>query len=368
MRIGYNIQALTANNSLKRTDTRLGKSMEKLSTGYKINHAKDNPAGIAIAKRMRSQIRGLGTAGDNASDGISVVETADGALSEIHDILQRMNELAVQAANGTETSTDREFIQSEISQLKQEITRIAESTEFNGQNLLDGNFDLKGYTDNPNVKVMYYSDEVLFKKYDLESVTTHTDADGNVVVDSVSLLQDGSENAFPDDAVVRSIDKDVVTITASDGFEIKLSVLGSAGAVSMDMTGIGDMRMQVGANEGQVLNIRIPEISLKMLGIEGGDVLTRENAEDMIDQIKEAIQYVSSSRSRLGSYQNRLESTTERLDLTEENMTASFSRIMDVDMAEEMTEYTTQQVLSQAGTSMLAQANERPQQVLQLLQ
>lgn len=367
MRIGYNIQAMVANKTLQRTDSKLSRSSEKLSTGYKVNHAKDNPAGIAIAKRMHSQIRGLGTAGDNASDGISVVETADGALSEVHAILQRMNELAVSSANGTKTDSDRENLQQELAGLKNEITRIAKDTEFNGQPLLDGRFDLKGYTDNKDVKVMYYSDETPIKKYEITGVTTHEE-DGKIIVDSVDLLQDGSDNAFPDDARVKDIVDDVATITAADGFEIKIRGLATTGGAVLDITGIGDMRMQVGANEGQTLNIRIQEISLKMMRLEDTDISTADGALEAIDQIKYGLEYVSSVRARLGGYQNRLETTTARLDLTEENMTASFSRIMDVDMATEMTDYTTLQVLSQAGTAMLAQANERPQQVLQLLQ
>ena len=367
IRVSQNISAITAQNALHRTDSKLSQSLERLSSGLKINHAKDNPAGVAIAKRMNSQIKGLSIAGDNASDAISIVETAEGAMSEIHAMLQRMSELAVNAANGTKTDEDRAMLDAEIKQLKEEITRIAKDTEFNGRPLLDGGFDLRGYSSDPNVEVMYYSDEVAVKDYIISGIATSTDADGNLVVDSLTLLTAG-DNAFPADAQYE-VDGDVVTIKAANDFEVKLKVKGTpAGEVNLDMTGIGAMRMQIGTEEGQVLEMRIPAISLELMGIENISIDTLEGANDAMTRIEEAINYVSSARSRLGAYQNRLESTSASIDVTHENMTTSYSRIMDVDMAGEMTEYTNQQVLSQAGTSMLAQANERPQQVLQLLQ
>ncbi len=368
MRVSYNISALTAQNALRRTDDKLTQSLERLSSGFKVNHAKDNPAGIAIAKRMNSQIKGLSMAGDNASDAISIVETAEGAMNEMHAMLQRMSELAIDAANGTKTDEDRAHLDAEVKQLKEEINRIAKDTEFNGKALLDGAFDLKGYSSDTNVGIMYYSDDVEIKDYTISSVTTGTDADGNMIVTGVTLLQDGSEKAFPDDAQVTDITDDVVTIKASGDFEVKLQVKGAATDVNLDMTGIGAMRMQIGTEEGQVLEMRIPTMNLKLMGIEDMNITTAEDAKEAIQTIKGAIDYVSSARARLGAYQNRLESTTASLDVTHENMTTSYSRIMDVDMASEMTEYTNQQVLSQAGTSMLAQANERPQQVLTLLQ
>lgn len=368
MRVNYNLSAITAKNQLNRTDDLLTKSMERLSSGLKLNHAKDNPAGMAISRRMNSQIRGLSVAGDNAMDAISIVETAEGAMNEIQDMLQRMNELAVNAANGTKTDEDRALLDEELQQLKAEITRIAKDTEFNGQPLLDGGFDLQGYSSDNNVNILYYSDEVTVKDYTLSSVETTTDAEGNIVVTAATLLQDGSENAFPEDAKIADIDGDVITITAAGGFEVKLQAKGNAADVTMDMTGIGAMRMQIGTMEGQVLEIRIPTISLKHMGIEDTEIGTATDAREAMESIAEAINYISSARSRLGAYQNRLESATESLDINHENMTAAYSRICDVDMAEEMTTYTTQQVLSQAGTSMLAQANERPQQILQLLQ
>ena len=368
IRVSQNISAITAQNALHRTDNKLSQSLERLSSGLKVNHAKDNPAGIAIAKRMNSQIKGLSMAGDNASDAISIVETAEGAMNEIHAMLQRMSELAIDAANGTKSDADRELLDAEVKQLKEEITRIAQTTEFNGRPLLDGGFDLRGYSSNPNVEVMYYSDEVAVKDYTISGITTATDADGNLEVTGLTLLMGNGENAFPADAQYE-VDGDIVTIKAANDFEMKLKVKGDvADAVNLDVTGIGAMRMQIGTEEGQVLEMRIPTMSLELMGIEDTNIATQADAMEAINTIAEAINYVSAARSRLGAYQNRLESTSASLDVTHENMTGAYSRIMDVDMASEMTEYTNQQVLSQAGTSMLAQANERPQQVLQLLQ
>jgi flagellin len=370
MRINYNVSAMISNNALANNDNLLSKSLERLSSGLQINHAKDNPAGLAMAKRMNAQLEGISKASQNASDGISIIETADGTLSEIHSMLQRMNELSVKANNGTLTDEDRATIQDEVEQLSEEIERIANQTEFNSQKLLNGEFDIKAYTDNEAVKVSYCSDDVTVQQYKMSIDSVTRDADGNIK-DFQATFGDG----FPKDAYVSEIKDNEVTINGSEGFEMKLDLDAVAkngtdvtGDLSIDATGIGAMRLQIGSNEGQVLEVRIPKISLKNMGIEGLDVSTAEGATDSLSRIDDAIKYVSSVRSRLGAYQNRLESTVSTLDITNENMTSAYSRIMDVDMAEEMTSYTTYQVLSQAGTSMLAQANERPSQVLQLLQ
>ena len=222
MRVGTNISALTANNALKRTDTALSKSMEKLSSGLKVNHAKDNPAGIAIAKRMNSQINGLSIAGDNAADAISVIETADGALTEIHSILQRMNELAVQGANGTMSDGDRATIDAEIQQLKEEIGRISKTTDFNGKTLLDGTFDLKGYSSDSRVKVAYYSDEVEIGEYKLNIRTLGKDADGNVRIPNKNYIKltDSNGKNVPIDHY--EVNGNMLTLNSDSGFEIKL--------------------------------------------------------------------------------------------------------------------------------------------------
>lgn len=368
MRINYNVSAMLSNNALSNSDNLLAKSLERLSSGLKINHAKDNPAGLAMAKRMNAQLEGLSVANQNASDGVSVIEIADGALSEVADMLQRMNELSVKAANGIMTDEDRETIQDEIAQLKEEVTRISETTEFNGQKLLNGEFERKGYTDNVDIKVNSYSADVAVKEYVIEDLTLGTDADGNYVLDGITY-----GDGFPDaDSLKAEIKDNLLTIQGDNGFELTLDVAGATAAnysdLTVDVTGVGAMRLQIGANEGQILAIDIPAVTLQNLGIEDIDVSTEEGSRDAIERLDGAIQTLSKIRGRLGAYQNRLESSINSLDVTSENMTSAYSRIMDVDMAEEMTNYTTYQVMTQAGTSMLAQANERPSQVLQLLQ
>lgn len=376
MKINYNVSAVVANAALTVNEKKFNVSTERLSTGYKVNHAKENPSGIAIAKRMNAQLKGLSQSKDNASTAVSVVSTAEGALTEIQSMIQRMNELSVQAATGTKTDSDRESIQAEIKELKEEIERMKNDTEFNGKKLLNGDCDLKGYADAKGIKVSYYSDETPVANYKFSLVNPiPLDQDGNVDLKdgSVTLLQDGSENAFPKDAKI-TYDGDKVTVTAANEFEITFQVdknvttTSQDGSISLDITGIGAMRVQIGANEGQVLAIRIPEVSLDTLGLSDIDISTQEGAQQAIELSKQANAYISSVRSRIGAYENRLEHTQSSLGVTEENVTSAFSRIMDTDMAEEMTEYANQQVLNQAGISVLTQANQRPAEVLQLLQ
>ena len=376
MKINYNVSAVVANAALTVNEKKFNVSTERLSTGYKVNHAKENPSGIAIAKRMNAQLKGLSQSKDNASTAVSVVSTAEGALTEIQSMIQRMNELSVQAATGTKTDSDRESIQAEIKELKEEIERMKNDTEFNGKKVLNGDCDLKGYADAKGIKVSYYSDETPVANYKFSLVNPiPLDQDGNVDLKdgSVTLLQDGSENAFPKDAKI-TYDGDKVTVTAANEFEITFKVdknvttTSQDGSISLDITGIGAMRVQIGANEGQVLAIRIPEVSLDTLGLSDIDISTQEGAQRAIELSKQANAYISSVRSRIGAYENRLEHTQSSLGVTEENVTSAFSRIMDTDMAEEMTEYANQQVLNQAGISVLTQANQRPAEVLQLLQ
>lgn len=434
MRISFNTSAVLANNSLTRNDNKLQESLARLSSGLKVVNAKDNPSGLAMSKRMNAQIEGINQATQNAGDGVSIIEIADGTLAEIHDMVQRLNELCVKANTGTLSDNDRKLINDEARQLKEEITRISEEAEFNGQNILDGSFDFKGYTSEQSVKVAYYSDQVMSGSYELANINLTFAEDGTI--EEVTGIGYGA--GFPKDAEVSNVDGNVVTITGSQDFELKLQITKplykktinnltyntycdasfnddgtikeifnistnlpdvdtppkytvkdntltvedkkgtkyeftveqniSIADISMNLTGFGSMDMQIGANEGQQLGIRIPRISLENMGISSVDLSTREGAEDALSRMDGAVNYISSVRSRLGAYQNRLEHTVSSLDITSENMTAAYSRIMDVDMAEEMTEYTTLQVLSQASTSMLAQANERPAQVLQLLQ
>ena len=394
MKISYNAAAMYANNAVNKADSRISDSLKKLSSGLKITAAKDSPSGYAIGRRMNAQIAGVTVATKNSNRGINIVQTADGALTEVHDMLQRMNELAVKGAHGVLTTDDRAMLNAEMKQLKEEITRIANDTEFNGQPLLDGSFDLRGYTNSQAATVDFYSDEIIPRNYAISELTVFYNDDGTIDLEKTKdpnncKLGDG----FPVDAEITAVGQDKVTITGSQGFEMTIAInrdmMDADGKVVvapakagddtatppveatpliLDITGFGSLDLQTGANEGQQLAIRIPKISLDRLGIERTEVDTEESSDRAITEIKGAILYVSDVRSRLGAYQNRLEHTINNLNVTNENMTASYSNIMDVDMAEEMTTYTTQQVIAQAATSMLAQANERPSQVLQLLQ
>ena len=188
LKINYNASAIVANNSLKMNDNRLSASLERLSSGYKINHAKDNAAGLAIARRMKAQLRGLDEAEKDARDGISVLEIADGALAEVHDMLQRMNELSIKSATGSITDEDRLNIQAEVAQLKEEITRIGDTTEYNGRKLFDGTFDLKGYTDTTEIKVNYFSDTVNYGDYTVELSNLTFEADGTVAPGGIATV------------------------------------------------------------------------------------------------------------------------------------------------------------------------------------
>ena len=448
MRINYNVSAMIANNALQRNDDNLAASLERLSSGLKINHGKDNPAGLAMGKRMNAQLKGLSVATQNASNGISIIETADGAMAEMQDILQRINELCVKANNGTLSDDDRKIVNDEVVELKEELERIKNTTEFNSMPILNGEFQYRGYTSDKEVKVSNYSakmntaepysisaikltgwdDDVLSVSYTPDSnddkltnskakaddgLVTITTQEGYEIeleldkykpykVESLELTRDTNGN-LTGVASFSSNDSRLAgatgnydsatgkyTITATDGTVINIDLNGvgenitsvknpktsgtfgagvySYSGLEVDLTGIGSMRLQIGANEGQVLEIPIPDVSLRHMGIRDIDVSTKEGAQDALERIGGAISYISQVRSELGALQNRLENSVNNLDITVENMTSSYSRIMDVDMAEEMSEYTKNQILTQAGTSMLAQANERPSQVLQLLQ
>lgn len=381
MKISYNAAAMRASNALNASDSKVSKSLGRLSSGLKVTASKDNPSGYAIGRRMNTQITGINSATQNSNNGISVIETADGALTEVHEMLQRMNELAVKGETGTLTTTDRMTLEAEVKQLKQEITRISTDTQFNGQTLLDGTFDLRGYTNDHQVKVDYYSDQVISKVYSITDLQLIYDSKGKIDKDATQATLQGD---FPAGVKISETTKNKITLTGPLDFEMTLAFEDdpAAGAtrviadsttnppttLEIDVTGLGTMDIQTGPNEGQQLAIRIPTISLERMNLEDLRMTTQDECADANRAIKSAILYVSDARSRLGAYQNRLEHTVNNLAVSNENMTASYSRIMDVDMAEEMTNYTTEQVISQAAVSMLAQANERPSQVLQLLQ
>ncbi|KJE27546.1 flagellar hook-associated protein 3 [Geobacillus kaustophilus] len=325
MRINHNIAALNTYRQLTTNTTNASKSIEKLSSGLRINRAGDDAAGLAISEKMRGQIRGLEQASRNAQDGISLIQTAEGALNEVHSILQRMRELATQAANSTNTQADREQLQKEFNQLTSEINRIGNTTEFNTQKLLNG----------------------------------------NVSGASPIKLQIGANT--------------------NQSFEIKIfdmraQALGLAGASGASANNIGAATTSNGTSVSSVLSGGIANAKFaggtanKLTDVSNTgtdeyalDIMTFSGATAAISKIDIAINTVSTERARLGSYQNRLEHTINNLDTSAENLTAAESRIRDVDMAKEMMEFTKQNILTQAAQSMLAQANQQPQSVLQLL-
>jgi len=364
MKINSNIQAMITNNILKRNEGLLSKSSEKLSSGYRINSAKDNPAGMAITNKMNAQIKSLNKANQNASNAVNVIETAEGALAEIQEMIQRMNELAVKASSGTNVTADREAIQSEVDQLCAEIERVAADTEYNTQSLLGGEQELKGYSDNADVSVRSYNSSFgtgeYFIEYGVNATTGEVEVtDHNFPATATIVTENGSTTVKMPDAGELILDYDEEAVKSASPVPV---------LANLDITGIGGMKIQVGTSEGQEIQITIPKISLKNMGIADISMLTEEDALTAIDQVAEALSYISGVRSQLGAYQNRFESTISNLDVSSENLTNSYSTIKDVDMADEMVEYTKLQVLTQAGTTMLTQANERPQQALQLLQ
>lgn len=498
MRINHNISAMQTNTQLRKTGNNLDTALERLSSGYRINKAADDAAGMAISRKMKTQIQGLQRASMNGSDGISVIQTAEGALNEVTSMLQRMRELSVQAANGTNTLEDRDAIQQEINQLRYEIQRISDTTEFNTKTLLNGNVDKNSYTNTTNLELIYTSDNVPVKEYEMNLIQDPRQAvvvagivnfdelaedeagritingysvymtpgetlesaftsirnlceqmnlkaffgegpsedgplenagyeeteigEGNLIIMSngygsaqhVSIqcnndnlasvfgLSTDTVTAYGVDAGVELgegfastatavADGDIIYIRDNNDFEMRFQVTaGVAGTEFQDATGdgggdteistgtgfesvttlleAGSMYLQVGANEDQNMEVRIPRVDPVTLGIANVNVCTQEGAEAAITSFDNAVNEVSAIRAKLGAYQNRLEHSITNLDTTSLNMTEAMSRIEDVDMAEEMTEFTQQNVLDQAGTSMLAQANQRPQNILQLLQ
>lgn len=493
MRVNHNISALRANTSLRKTESLLAKSSERLSSGYKINHAYDDSAGFSIAKKMNTQIQGVKRASQNAADGISVLQTAEGALNEVSAILVRMKELTVQAANDTYSSDDRRAIQVEIDQLKDEINRISHSTNFNTKDLLNGKVGRKGISDNKNVTIIKNSEEVLAGNY---SITVGKDpkkatyqngsiedlgeeglekggvvtingtaiylnkGDSSLAVynklvegaaiagvhlfcaegdpdengkeefagytpaaftpgsgltfvtkeygshakihiecdeEMAALLglpgKDEMEPIYGEDAEVSlkyendtdrntkkfedtatvSVRGDKAIIRDINGFEMEVNIMAGAAKdgeaeIKLSILDAGYMTFHLGANTGDGVDISIGRVDTETLGLRHLYVGSGELAREGMTLVDIAIQKVSEERAKLGAFQTRLEHTVTSLDESAENLTSAFVRIMDTDLAEEMTEYTSRQVLQQAGTSVLAQANERPQTILSLLQ
>ena len=474
MRVNTNVAALRACYQLNSTDSKLSTSLEKLSSGNKLLDIKDNPVGASISVKMKAQIRNLDRATQNTNDGISVVETAEGALIEIQSMLQRLNELAVQGASDTYSDDDRVAIMDEMEQIRDEIDRVAKDTDFNTQTLLDGTFSRRTfsavnyaditYTSNTvpagNYTITYRDDaekaelslaaltdgnipngsfningalvelsendslqevyEKLVKAGDktdisvsytgsLTSSATFTFtqneygsaetidistseemaaelglADKQVSVagkDSTVRLEVNNNSLFTGSAVCTVSGREI-TVKDFNGFEMTIKINDNIESqpddptwdpkgqkeINLGVTNVGPMTIQVGANEYQELDIEIPEVSAETLRLDKINALTSRGCGEAITISNAAINRISEIRSSIGAYQNRMEHTVSSLEITEENMTASLSRIEDVDIADEMTRYTTYNIMTQAATSMLAQANQMADKVLQLLQ
>ncbi len=507
LRINANITAMIANNRLNKNHGSMATAIERLSSGYRINYAKDDSAGLAISQKMRSQIRSLQQANRNAGDGVSVMETAEGALTEVHAMLQRMKELTVKAANEVTCPEDRQTIQDEIEVMNDEIQRISDHTHFNQKKLLNGDLGPASYIDTGNVvkgmRSMEISDSVSQKEY---SVTVTQDArqavsvggaigmaagstitpaqagtisingesveikagdtadevyskikelcdwTGNRVftVDSLDTtsglpqdagyepstnpfgnggqmvivsdfygssekidiscsnpalgnllgIQDGVAtgtdvkaslgDGFSPTATV-TCDGNEITITDNSGFRMVLEArqgacgteftdpaMGTTGSAvpaggtafdaKIEVLSAGQMVFQIGANQEETMTVTIPEVSPQLLGIEDINVVAAIDASEAIEKVDQAIKKVSEIRSKLGAYQNRLEHTESSLEISEESMTNALSHILDSDMAEEMVNYTQQNLLTQTATNVLAKANAHPESILQLLQ
>ena len=337
MKINHNISALNAYRNLSVNNTNTSKSMEKLSSGLRINKASDDAAGLAISEKMRSQIRGLDMAERNALDGISLIQTAEGALSSTHEILQRMRELSVQAANGSNTDSDRAEIQKEVDQLTTEIDRIGKETEFNTSKLLDGS----------------------------RLVKPGTPPADDTETGEITPLADDTETGEITPPVDDTETGDITPPEGTDPGEVIPPAEGTKpGEVILPA---GAIKFQIGANSGQSVDLEISDMRAAALGLDAVNISTADKAQKSIKVIDDAIQKVSSERARLGAIQNRLEYTVDNLGTMSENLTAAESRIRDLDMALEMTNFTKNNILNQAAQSMLAQANQLPQGVLQLL-
>jgi flagellin len=455
LRINHNIAALNTHRQLSTASTNQSKSMEKLASGLRINKAGDDAAGLAISEKMRGQIRGLDQASKNAQDGISMISTAEGALNETHDILQRMRELSVQAGNDTNTGSDRNEIQKEIGQLNAEIDRISGTTEFNTQTLLNGSLGATGTTsDATKVDITSVSglkkgdytikvDTAATKAVTANNTTAYA-ADTDVNTAFGATTKDISINGVKIDTTGVATKADLLTAlnknSATTGFTASFSTnniiftandFGSGKSISItgvdagkinggalsdgvdaiatlssaadktttQVTGTGQnvifgsaefvakgaanatatisvittgASIHIGANKDQTMLIDINQMDTKTLGnttdkINGVNVLTTTGAEKAIKTVDDAIKQVSSERSKLGAFQNRLEHTINNLNTSSENLTAAESRIRDVDMAKEMMNQTKNSILAQAAQAMLAQSNQMPQGVLQLL-
>lgn len=480
MRINHNSLALNASDHFATINANIAKSMSRLSSGNKIVTPADDAAGLAISTKIDAQIRGLNRAALNSNDGVSVIQNAEGGMSEIHSILARMRELAVKASNDVLYEDDRDSIQEEINSLSEEINQITDSTAFNGQKLLNGDLTRRSLCEDPYINASFLSESVPVGEYEFKvtkeakkaemglaitnsatvidetlagtimfngfgveikegmttqdifsSLSLHLDKIGidvtcvdgsgkevefaqggtvkletknfgseekieikceNTKLAALFGVADGDKNSGEDcDIALITTEKGFkksasysvkgydVTVIDRSGFEMHIDIedeslqrkefnKNGAYQVKIEVLSAGPMVVQTGANSGEQIKLDIPEVTIKGLGVDNLIMYTHEFANKAIDAIDEAVRKISNIRSKLGAYQNRLEDVYDNLKVQSESMTEAFSRIMDTDMAEEMTNYTQQDVLAQAAISMMKKSNERPESILQLLQ
>ena len=387
MVVRSNIMAVNAQRQLGMNNSQVGKALEKLSSGYRINRAGDDASGLAISEKMKAQIKGLDTASLNSQDGISLVQTAEGALTEVHNMLNRMAELATRAANGINEDSNRASLQKEVAKLQEEIDRISEGTNFNNLKLLDGSQTYAGNkaligqgTDN-GIKGLSVeggnlsTDDTITVTISGDSVGKITvTASDNTVVFTTTQTGKGFYSITADVSKVtdESIKKAWAGVTINFSVD-QASTDGNykAGTAQVFTAGKNEsMQLQIGdtADSFNQLKVSIGSMSSAALGVDKVDISSQDGAAKAIDVIRNAIDRVSSQRASLGATQNRLEYTINNLDTASENLQAANSRIRDTDMAKMMMEYTKMNVLTQSAQAMLAQANQQPQSVLQLLQ
>ena len=404
MVVQHNLTAMNSNRQLSGTTSAQAKSAEKLSSGYRINRAGDDAAGLKISEKMRSQIRGLDKASSNAQDGISLIQTAEGALNEAHSILQRMNELAVQGANDTNENIDRDAINQELSQLTDELDRISTTTQFNKQNLLDGSFASKNLQvgANANQKITVSIDNMNAKSLGLRSIKGQEQGETQTGHKPTSVNYKGMTYTYDTSKKMSENQK-----AAADQFKTAIANAANENQYAVSQTAKGSIvywasdktHQYATAAEAKKADVSIATVAMSadMKDVakfknylstvdtvaEGGPTVANSGAEytmtapgvdtyakanSTITAVQDAINKVSSQRSALGAIQNRLEHTVSNLDNVSENTQSAESRIRDTDMASEMVNYSKNNILAQAGQSMLAQANQSTQGVLSLLQ
>ena len=399
MSINTNAVSINAQRNLGLSGNSLATSMQRLSSGLRVNSAKDDAAGLAIAERMNTQVKGLAVASRNANDGISLAQTAEGALGKVGDMLQRMRELAVQSGNATNSKTDREALQAELKQLRDEVDRVAKTTSFNGKKVLDGSFTgavfQVGANSGDNITVGALANTKVDKlgksMYGTTGVTSlsATNVSGAAVTGTITITVKGANNATgisstlaadsnrtEEEALgqilaeinVKSADTGVTAFLEKDGSKYTISyrstsdTAGTTAAAAITVTGAS-------AALNTALSVGTSSITAAAaVGIDKVDIGTQAGAWEALQRIDNAIDKVNSARGELGAIQTRFEKTVENIDIQNENLTAARGRVVDADFAQETANLSRTQILQQAGTAMVAQANQLPQQVLSLLQ